>query len=147
MNTFHACPDFELGLTILSWPYQTASARPPAPAWIHGKMLTASPVADDPSLTCIGGVQLRQPLAALAALTNTWRWPGFDWSFVGSSTAQTRCRLRAWSIERTVNRTSGSPGMLSATWTSLVGSPPAPESRNLRSPFASGVPMFSSRSH
>ena len=90
---------------------------------------------------------MRHPLAALAALTNTCRWPGFDWSLDGSSTAHAMCRLRAWSIDTTVNRTSGLPGRLSATWISLPRSPCLPESRNLRSPFASGVPMFRTRSH
>ena len=86
MKTFQAWFDLELGFTTLFSPYQTSSARPAPPAWIQGMMFTASPVAADPSLTCSGGVQVFQPLAALDALTNTWRCCGFDWSSVGSST-------------------------------------------------------------
>src|SRR3954451_6144792 len=120
MNTFHFWPDFELGSATLSLPYQTAAARPapprsrrararPAPpACSHGKMFTASPVAVEPSLTWKGGVHVRQPLAALDALTKTWRWPGLLLS--GSSSAQTTNRLRAWSSEAAVNSTLGSPG-------------------------------------
>src|SRR4051794_2969480 len=108
MNTFHFWPDFELGSASLSLPYQTASARPAPPACSHGKMFTASPVAVEPSLTWNGGVHVRQPLVALAALTKTWRWPGL--SSLGSSSAHTRNRWRAWSSEAAVNRTLGSPG-------------------------------------
>src|SRR2546423_10625831 len=86
MKTFHFWPDFELGSADLSEPYHTASARPAPPAFSHGKMLTASPVAVEPSLTWNGGVQVRQPLAALAALTKTWRWAGLS---AGASSAQT----------------------------------------------------------
>src|SRR5206468_3356141 len=57
MKTFHFWPDWLLGSTLLSDPYQTASARPGPPALIQGKTLTASPVPVDASLTCTGGVQ------------------------------------------------------------------------------------------
>src|SRR5437763_14754172 len=76
MKTFQLWPDWLLGSTFLSDPYQTASARPGPPALIQGKTLTASPVPVEPSLTCTGGVQLDHPLAALAALTKTWRSAG-----------------------------------------------------------------------
>ena len=69
MKTFHVWPLLPLGSTFLSEPYQTASARPGPPALIHGKTLTASPVADEASLTCTGGVQFVHPDAAEAALT------------------------------------------------------------------------------
>src|SRR5436853_6324614 len=131
MKAFHACPDFELGSTDLFSPYQTASARPGPPPWIQGKTFAASPVAADASLTCTGGVQLRQPLAALAALTKVCRCCGCDWSSVGSSTVQATWRLRPWSIDSTVKRTSGLPGRPSAMWMSLLGSPCAPESRKV----------------
>src|SRR4051794_36991356 len=108
MNAFHFCPAFVLGSATLSLPYQTASARPAPPACSHGKMFTASPVAVEPSLTWNGGVQVRQPLAALAALTKTWRCAGL--SLLGSSSTQTTNRLRAWSSEAAVNSTLGSPG-------------------------------------
>ena len=71
MKTFHDCPFWLLGSTLLSDPYQTASARPGPPALIHGNTFTASPVAVEPSLTCAGVVQFVHPLAALAALTKT----------------------------------------------------------------------------
>src|SRR3981081_295936 len=91
-----------LGSTCLSDPYHTASARPGPPALIHGKTLVASPVVVDPSLTCTGAVQLVHPLAALAALTNPWRWEG---SLL--FTFHTTTRLRALSIDRTENSVSG----------------------------------------
>src|SRR5213592_2033672 len=69
MKTFHDWLWWLLGSTILSEPYQTASARPGPPALIHGKTFTASPVALDASLTRTGDVQLVQPEAAEAALT------------------------------------------------------------------------------
>src|SRR5438445_12318395 len=71
MNTFHSWPAATLGSPFLSDPYQTASARPGPPALIHGKTLTASPLVRVPPLTCTGLAQSRQPLPALAALTNT----------------------------------------------------------------------------
>src|SRR5260221_14362395 len=94
MKTFHAWLLWLLGSACLSDPYQTASANPGPPALIQGKTLVASPVIVEPSLTCTGGVQLVQPLAALAALTKTWRWAGLL-----LLTFQTTCRLRAASIE------------------------------------------------
>src|SRR5919204_1313713 len=104
MNTFQAWPDWLLGSTLLSDPYQTASARPGPPALIHGNTFTASPVPVEPSLTCTGAVQLVQPVFALAALTNTWR-------LVQSSlsSAHTTTRLRALSIESTEKSVSGEP--------------------------------------
>src|SRR5438093_1185366 len=99
MKTFQVWPLLPLGSTFLSEPYQTASARPAPPALIHGKTFTASPVADDPSLTCTGGVQTFQPDAAEAALTNTCRCPGFERP---ASTAQATKRLRAAAVEALV---------------------------------------------
>src|SRR3954468_12665414 len=84
MKTFHLWPDFELGSATLSEPYQTASARPAPPACSHGKMFTASPVAVEPSLIWKGGVHVRQPLAALDALTKICRCAGL---FAGASRA------------------------------------------------------------
>src|SRR5437870_1475220 len=111
MKTFHFWWLLLLGSTFLSEPYQTASARPGPPALIHGKTLTASPVAVLPSLTCTGGVQFRQPLAADAALTNTWRWPGVPLS---GSMHQTTNRFRFESIDNTEKSVSGEPARLSA---------------------------------
>src|SRR5437879_11883042 len=111
MKTFHDCPFWLLGSTLLSDPYQTASARPGPPALIHGNTFTASPVAVEPSLTCTGGVQTLQPVAAEAALTNTCLCPGFD---VPASSTQVTKRLRAVSIEATGKRTSGESDRLSA---------------------------------
>src|SRR5437870_10659353 len=71
INTFQACPLWLLGSTCLSEPYHTASARPGPPALIQGNTLTASPVALDPSETCTGLVQVRQPEAAEEADTYT----------------------------------------------------------------------------
>src|SRR2546422_4689162 len=113
MNTFQFWALLLLGSTFLSEPYQTASARPGPPALIHGKTLTASPLDVLPSLTCTGAVQFVQPLAAEAALTKTCRWPGVP---LLGLIAQTTNRLRAVSIESTVNSVSGSPGRLSAMW-------------------------------
>src|SRR2546422_2477956 len=76
MNTFQACPLWLLGSTFMSEPYHTASACPGPPALIQGNTFTASPVAMEPSLTCNGGAQFRQPLAAEASLTKTCRWAG-----------------------------------------------------------------------
>src|SRR5438552_18835649 len=115
MKTFHDWLWWLLGSTFLSDPYQTASARPGPPALIHGKTFTASPVAVEPSLTCTGGVHVFQPLAALAALTKTCRSDG-----TSESTHQTTNRLRALSIDATVNSSSGEPGRLSAMWISLL---------------------------
>src|SRR6266851_2440969 len=117
MNTFHAWPFWLLGSTFLSEPYQTASARPGPPALIHGKTLTASPVDVLPSLTCTGIVQFVQPLAAEATLTKTWRLAGMP--SLGLI-AHTTNRLRAVSIDSTVNSVSGSPGRLSAIWIRLL---------------------------
>src|SRR2546427_740640 len=100
MNTFQACPLWLLGSALLSEPYHTASARPGPPALIQGNAFTASPVAVEPSLTCKGGVQFRQPLAAQAALTKTCRWAGL---VLGELSAQATNRLRAvsvWAIVR-----------------------------------------------
>src|SRR5436190_3609284 len=116
MNTFHLWPLLPLGSRFLSEPYQTASARPGPPALSQGKTFTASPVAVEPSLTCTGGVQTLQPDAAEAALTNTCRCPGFE---LPASTPHATKRLRAVSIEATVNSTSGPSGRLSATWMSF----------------------------
>src|SRR5436305_6753629 len=69
MNTFQACPPWLEGSTLLSDPYQTASALPAPPAFIHGNTLTASPVVVEPSETWTGFVQSRQPDAADAAET------------------------------------------------------------------------------
>src|SRR5438045_8751738 len=101
MRTCHFWPDWLLGSTLLSDPYQTASARPGPPALIHGKTLTASPVPVEPSLTCTGGVQFDHPLAALAPLTTTCR-------FVQSLALifQTTYRLRAESIDSPEQRVS-----------------------------------------
>src|SRR5438445_12006278 len=76
MKTFQDWLLWLLGSTWRLEPYQTASARPAPPALIHGNTLVASPVVVDPSLTCTGTVHLVHPLAALAALTNTWRSAG-----------------------------------------------------------------------
>src|SRR2546421_8200473 len=145
MKTFHFWPDWLLGSTLLSDPYQTAAARPGPPALIHGKTLTASPVPVDPSLTCTGGVQAFHSLAALAALTKTCR---FDWSL--ALMHQTTNRLRAESIDSTENRVSGDPDRLSAMWIKLAGHQPvvaaAGASRKVRFPLTSGVPMLRSRS-
>src|SRR5689334_14020085 len=73
MNTFQDWFMWLLGSTWRLEPYQTASARPAPPALIHGKTLVASPVVVEASLTCTGGVQDCQLLAALEALTTTWR--------------------------------------------------------------------------
>src|SRR4051794_9255786 len=147
MNAFHACPLWLLGSTLLFDPYHTASARPGPPALIHGKTFTASPVRVEASLARTGRVQVRHPDAAEDALTYTWRCDGLL-----SLVAQTTNRLRAESIESTEKRVSGEPGRLSAMWTRLPLSGPPPElavgaSRNVRSPVASGVPMFSNRSN
>src|SRR3954471_22765637 len=98
MKTFQVWPLLPLGSTVLSEPYQTASARPGPPALIHGKTLTASPVAVEAPLTWRGPVHLAQPLAEDAALTNTWRSDG-----VSDETHQTTKRFRAESIEATLN--------------------------------------------
>src|SRR3954467_10971505 len=116
MNTFHPWPPLPRGATLLAEPYKTASARPGPPPLSQGKTLTESPVADEPSLTCTGGVQSVHPDAADAALTYTWRWPGFE---DAASSAQATKRLRAVSIEATVKRTSGSPGRWPAMRTSF----------------------------
>src|SRR2546429_2970883 len=138
MKTFHFWPDWLLGSTLLSDPYQTASARPGPPALIQGKTLTASPVPVDASLTCRGGVQLDHPLAALAALTKTCR-------FVQSLALmhQTTYRFRAESMERTEKSVSGDPVGVSAILISRVRSCPLPvASRKWSGPVASGVPML-----
>src|SRR5690348_8799330 len=109
MKTFHAWPACALGSTFLSWPYQTASARPGPPALIQGNTLTASPVVVDPSLTCTGAVHFVHPLRALAALTKTCRKLG-----VLLLMHHTTTRLRALSIERTEKRVSGEPVGVSA---------------------------------
>src|SRR5947208_11526458 len=142
MKTFHAWPLCELGSTFLSWPYQTASARPGPPALIHGNTFTASPVVVEASLTCTGVVQLVHPLAALAALTKTCRWLG-----VLLLIHQTRTRLRALSIESTEKRVSGEPVGVSAILMSFFRSCAVPvavvvASRKWSVPLASGVPMF-----
>src|SRR5437773_408058 len=138
MKTFHAWPLCELGSTFLSWPYQTASARPGPPALIHGNTFTASPVVVEASLTCAGVVQLVHPLAALAALTKTCRRLG-----VLLLMHQTRTRLRALSIESTEKRVSGEPVGVSAILMSFVRSCPVPvASRKCNVPVASGVPML-----
>src|SRR2546425_10167909 len=104
MNTFQAWFLWLLGSPCWSDPYQTASARPGPPALIHGHSLVASPVVLDASLTWAGLVHFVQPLAALEALTNIWRSAGML-----LLTAQTATRLRAASIDRTENSTSGDP--------------------------------------
>src|SRR5437879_13074045 len=113
MNTFQACPLWLLGSTLMSEPYHTASARPGPPALIQGNTFTASPAAMEPSLTCNGGAQFRQPLAAEAWLTKTCRWAGLP--LLGLS-AQATNRLRAVSIDSTVNRVSADLGVLAAVW-------------------------------
>src|SRR4029077_11109793 len=138
MKTFHDWLLWLLGSTLLSEPYQTASARPGPPALIQGKTFTASPVVVDPSLTCTGVVQVFHPLEALAALTKTCR-------FVQSVLLmhQTTTRLRALSIERTEKRVSGEPVGVSAILMSFVRSCPVPvASRKCIMPVESGVPMF-----
>src|SRR5438067_6926053 len=105
MKTFQLWPDWLLGSTLLFDPYQTASARPAPPALIHGKTLTASPVPVEPSLTWTGAVQLVQPVAAEAALTNTCRSDG-----VSEEMFQATNRFRAESIEATLKSVSGEPG-------------------------------------
>ena len=57
-----------------------------------------------------------QPLAAVATLTKAWRWAGL--LLLGPS-AQAAKRLRAVSMESTVNRVSGEPCRLSAMWMRL----------------------------
>src|SRR6267143_4783336 len=138
MKTFHDWLFWLLGSTLLSEPYQTASALPGPPALIHGKTFTASPVLMSPSLTWTGAVQLVHPLAALAALTKTWR-------LVQSLllTHQTTTRLRALSIDSTEKRVSGEPVGVSAILMSFVRSCPLPvASRKWSVPVVSGVPMF-----
>src|SRR5439155_11323161 len=138
MKTFQLWPDWLLGSTFLSDPYQTASARPGPPALIQGNTLTASPVPVDASLTCRGGVQLDHPLAALAALTKTCR-------FVQSLALmhQTTYRFRAESIESTEKRVSGEPVGVSAILINRVRSCPLPvASRKWSVPVASGVPVL-----
>jgi hypothetical protein len=98
----------------LSDPYHTASARPGPPAFIHGNTLTASPVATLPSLTRTGLVHVRQPEAAEAAETQTWLSEGF-----APLTHQTANRLRARSIETTLNNVSGEPGRPLTMWISF----------------------------
>src|SRR2546421_7440968 len=107
MKTFHFWPDWLLGSTLLSDPYQTASARPGPPALIHGNTLAASPVPVDPSLTWTGLVHLVHPVAADAPLTNTWRWEGW---LLSLSRTHTTKRFRAESMDATVNSTSGESG-------------------------------------
>src|ERR1700716_4310268 len=102
MKTFQDWLLWLLGSTCLSDPYHTASARPGPPALIHGKMLVASPVLVRPSLTWTGAVHLVHPLAALEALTKTWRRAG---SLL--PTAHTTTRLRPESIDSTENSVSG----------------------------------------
>src|SRR5436305_8112378 len=102
MKTFQLWPDWLLGSTAMFEPYQTASARPGPPALIHGKTLTR----EGGRLTCTGVLQRRQPLAVLAALTNTCQSPG-PGELPGLCTSQHTWRLRAASMERTVNRVSG----------------------------------------
>ena len=65
MNTSHTIEVLVLGSAVWLPPYHTASARPAPPALIHGKTLTI----EGAWLTCTGGVQVRQPLEADAALT------------------------------------------------------------------------------
>src|SRR5437899_9023588 len=146
MNTFQACALWMLGSTFLSEPYHTASARPGPPALIQGNTFTASPVAVEPSLTCSSGVQFRQPLAAEAALTKTCRWAGV---VPGELSAQATNRLRAVSMDSTVNNVSGELGRLSAMWIrlSLFGPPTrvVGASRKVSFPLASGVPMLRSK--
>src|SRR5438552_1340185 len=138
MKTFHDWLWWLLGSTILSEPYQTASALPGPPALIHGKTFTASPVAVDASLTCTGLVHFVQPVAALAALTKTCRWLG-----VLLLMHQTTTRLRALSIESTEKSVSGEPVGVSAIFMSFFRSCPAPvASRKCNVPLASGVTMF-----
>src|SRR2546427_1892311 len=126
-NTFQACPPWVLlGATFLSEPYHTASARPAPPALIHGKTFTASPVDVDASLTCTGALQVFHPLAALVALTKTWRWLG-----VSLLMHQTTTRLRALSIDSTEKSVSGEPVGVSAILMSFEksGAPPPVASR------------------
>src|ERR1700704_1888916 len=141
MNTFHDCWFLLLGSTCLSEPYQTASARPGPPAFSHGKMLVASPVAVEPSLTWTGAVQVLHPLAALEALTKVWRRAG---SLLVGLTVQTTSRLRPVSIDRTEKSVSGEPAGVSAILTRRLRSwlPPPASSRKCRVPVPSGVPMF-----
>ena len=108
MNTFHAWPLWLLGSTCLFEPYQTASARPAPPALSHGNTFTASPVAIEASLTRIGLVHVRHPDEAEDAATYTWSWARVP------DTAQATNRLRALSIDATLNNVSGEPGRLSA---------------------------------
>src|SRR5438445_1330331 len=137
MKTFHDWLLWLLGSTFLLEPYQTASARPGPPALIHGKTLTASPVPVEASLTWTGVLQLLHPLAALAALTKTWRWLG-----VLLLMHQTTTRLRALSIDNTEKSVSGELAV-SAILMSFVRSCPVPvASRKWSVPVASGVPML-----
>src|SRR5256886_16499623 len=121
MKTCQLWPDWLLGSTFLSDPSQTASARPGPPALIHGKTLTASPVPVDASLTRTGGVQLDHALAALAALTKTWRSAGLL-----ALIFQTTYRLRAESMESTEKSVSGDPAGASAILLTRVKSCPLP---------------------
>src|SRR5258706_6540285 len=143
MKTFHCWALWLLGSTVLLEPYQTAAARPAAPALIQGKTWAASPVVVEASLTRTGVVQFLQPLSALAPLTKTCRSAGVE-----ALRAQTTKRFRALSIELTVKRVSGEDFRLSAMWMRLPLSPHesvAGKSRKVRLPVASGVPMLSSR--
>src|SRR5439155_18593143 len=105
-----------------------------------------SPVDVEPSLTWTFGVQLVQPLSALAALTKTCRWVG---SVVLALSAQTTKRFRALSSERTVKSVSGDPVRPSAMWTSLTLSPHGlavvGKSRNVGGRDAPGVPLLGGR--
>src|SRR5438876_1367757 len=138
MKTFHGWFLWLPGSTVLSEPYQTAAARPGPPALIHGKTSTASPVVVEPSLTCTGVLQLVQPLAALAALTKTWRRLG-----VLLLMHQTTKRLRALSIDSTEKSVSGELAVSAILMSFFRSCPPAPlVSRKWSVPLASGVPMF-----
>src|ERR1700730_6719215 len=131
MNTSHFWPPWALGLTALSEPYQTTSARPGPPALIHGKMLTMGRGA--------------RPLPARAALTYAWRW-------VGSRLLPTQAtkRLRALSIDATTKLAASpaSAGTPLAMVIRRLGSPHGlavdGASRKVRFPAASGVPMLRS---
>src|SRR5438552_9375447 len=149
MKTFQTWPAVVLlGSSVELSPYHTASARPGPPALSQGKTLTASPVVPEPSLTWTGGVQLVQPLAALAALTNTWRLVG-----VLLRLTQTTKRFCAESIEATTKLAASPLSLTTFVDATVIKPEPAPvpaghvlltaSSRKHRLPLAVAVPMLS----
>src|ERR1700730_16444934 len=119
MKTSQTCPEWLLGSTLRSAPYQTASAKP-CPALIHGKTFTI----DGAALTWTAGDHFVQPDLQLAALTKTCRSAG-GVVLPDPPTAHTANRLRSLSIESALNRVSGLSGRPLATVIRLPLSPHA----------------------